>query len=84
MVIHHFGSLSCEDSKYEITLSAALQPEAIDLPTDNPPLWLPTKFSPYKQNNLKYKYLSNTSLFIFLFQARLCRKMESLGCVNIL
>lgn len=44
MVIRHFSSLSCEDSKYVITLSAALQPEAIDLPTDNPPLWLPTKF----------------------------------------
>lgn len=36
------GFLSFEqDSKYEITRSAALQPDAIDFPTESPPRWLP-------------------------------------------
>jgi len=35
-------TLSCEEySRYEITRSAALHPEDIAFPTDNPPLWLP-------------------------------------------
>jgi hypothetical protein len=35
---------SAEEFKWEITRSAALHPEAIALPTDNPPLWLPEDF----------------------------------------
>lgn len=41
------GFLSLEkDSKYEITRSAALQPDAIDFPTASPPRWLPVHFGP--------------------------------------